>query len=66
MDKLNYTEKIKYEITKKFHKCPWYKRIFKRTHDFTIVRSFNGIGTVTKIVCSRCKKSFDITDYYSW
>lgn len=49
------------------HKCPWYKRWFrKKSPSFSYIVDNTGIGTGFDIICDRCGKKQDITDYSNW
>lgn len=49
------------------HKCPWYKRLFRKNSPIYIYyQDNNGIGTWTYVICKRCGKKYDITDYKIW
>lgn len=62
-------EELFLDIVKLVHECPWYKTIFKpkSVPKYKIIHTnTSGIGTNTILVCKRCGKEYDITDYSCW
>lgn len=62
--KLTEKEKLLSEYLQSIHKCTWWLRLFKHPVTFHYEQSNNsGIGTTTHLVCNKCGKRYDITDY---
>lgn len=62
--------RIEVEKAKEFtstHKCPWYRRLFRRTPPKYVYRQDStGIGIWSEVSCSRCGANVNITDYNVW